>query len=199
MNWLNPADQSPLETTIGFEQVAIEVTASVVMAEPDPYMAQVYRFGLLEDFDHLYRYEAVHVAELSDNDCWPPLLELLVNGGYESEAQRFLCAVQSEREHLQCVRMWLAAAQGRSIEDVRTLSEQETAAVMASPAIAPLVATDDQEAQADAWSNAAGRARKRAQPMRAARRSRGGKRSQAGSGRSTAAKRRVAPPRSRRQ
>jgi hypothetical protein len=29
VNWLNPADQSPLETTIGFEQVAIEVTASV--------------------------------------------------------------------------------------------------------------------------------------------------------------------------
>jgi hypothetical protein len=59
INWLNPADQNPLETTIGFEQVAIEVTASVAMAEPDPYMAQVFRFGLLEDFDHLYRYSAL--------------------------------------------------------------------------------------------------------------------------------------------
>ncbi|HEY6723801.1 MAG TPA: hypothetical protein VI197_07200 [Polyangiaceae bacterium] len=59
INWLNPADQSPLETTIGFEQVAIEVTASVAMAEPDPYLAQVYRFGLLEDFDHMYRYAAL--------------------------------------------------------------------------------------------------------------------------------------------
>src|SRR5829696_2328014 len=55
VNWLLPADLSPLETTIGFEQVAIEVTASVAEREPDPYMAQVYRFGLLEDFDHLYR------------------------------------------------------------------------------------------------------------------------------------------------
>src|SRR5689334_19507673 len=27
INWLNPANQSPLETTIGYEQVAIEVTA----------------------------------------------------------------------------------------------------------------------------------------------------------------------------
>src|SRR4051794_4930637 len=27
VNWLNPEGQSPLETTIGFEQVAIEVTA----------------------------------------------------------------------------------------------------------------------------------------------------------------------------
>jgi rubrerythrin len=60
VNWLNPGDQSPLETTIGFEQVAIEVTASVAMAEPDPYMAQNYRFGLLEDFDHLYRYAALY-------------------------------------------------------------------------------------------------------------------------------------------
>jgi hypothetical protein len=59
VNWLLPADQSPLETTIGYEQVAIEVTASVAQSEPDPYLAQVYRFGLLEDFDHMYRYSAL--------------------------------------------------------------------------------------------------------------------------------------------
>src|SRR5687767_14231482 len=59
VNWLNPPDQSVLETTIGFEQVAIEVTAAVAKAEPDPYLAQVYRFGLLEDFDHMYRYSAL--------------------------------------------------------------------------------------------------------------------------------------------
>jgi hypothetical protein len=59
VNWLNPPDQSVLETTIGFEQVAIEVTAAVAQREPDPYLAQVFRFGLLEDFDHLYRYSAL--------------------------------------------------------------------------------------------------------------------------------------------
>ena len=59
VNWLLPADQSPLETTIGYEQVAIEVTASIAQHEPDPYLAQIYRFGLLEDFDHLYRYSAL--------------------------------------------------------------------------------------------------------------------------------------------
>src|SRR4029453_9386836 len=48
VNWLNPADQSPLETTLGFEQVAVEITAAVAQQEPDPYLAQVYRFGLLE-------------------------------------------------------------------------------------------------------------------------------------------------------
>lgn len=59
VNWLLPPDQSPLETTIGYEQVAIEVTAAVAQQEPDPYLAQVYRFGMLEDFDHLYRYSAL--------------------------------------------------------------------------------------------------------------------------------------------
>lgn len=59
INWLLSADHSPLETTIAYEQVAIEVTAAVAQNEPDPYQAQTYRFGLLEDFDHLYRYAAM--------------------------------------------------------------------------------------------------------------------------------------------
>lgn len=59
INWLIGADHSPLETTIAYEQVAIEVTAAVAQNEPDPYLAQVYRYGLLEDFDHLYRYSAL--------------------------------------------------------------------------------------------------------------------------------------------
>jgi rubrerythrin len=59
VNWLIGPDHSPLETTIAYEQVAIDVTAAVAMREPDPYLAQVYRFGLLEDFDHMYRYSAL--------------------------------------------------------------------------------------------------------------------------------------------
>lgn len=59
VNWLLGADHSPLETTIAYEQAAIEITASVAQNEPDPYLAQGYRFGLLEDFDHLYRYSAL--------------------------------------------------------------------------------------------------------------------------------------------
>ena len=38
INWLNPADQSVLETTIAFEQVAIELTAYLARHEPDPYV-----------------------------------------------------------------------------------------------------------------------------------------------------------------
>ena len=59
INWLIGPDHSPLETTIAYEQVAIDVTAAVAQNEPDDYLAQVYRFGLLEDFDHLYRYSAL--------------------------------------------------------------------------------------------------------------------------------------------
>jgi rubrerythrin len=59
VNWMLPADQSLLETTIGYEQVAVEVTASLAEHEPDPYAAQVLRFALLEDFDHLYRFSAL--------------------------------------------------------------------------------------------------------------------------------------------
>ena len=59
VNWLLGADHSPLETTIGYEQVAIEITAAVAQQEPDEYLAQTYRFGMLEDFDHMYRYSAL--------------------------------------------------------------------------------------------------------------------------------------------
>lgn len=59
VNWLIGADHSPLETTIAYEQVAIEVTAAMAQREPDAYVAQNMRFGLLEDFDHLHRYSAL--------------------------------------------------------------------------------------------------------------------------------------------
>lgn len=59
VNWLLGSDHSPLENTIGYEQVAIEVTAAIAQQEPDAYLAQTYRFGLLEDFDHMYRYSAL--------------------------------------------------------------------------------------------------------------------------------------------
>lgn len=55
-NWLGPADQSVLETTLGYEQVAVDLTAWLAQNEPDEYVKATFDFGLLEDFDHLYRY-----------------------------------------------------------------------------------------------------------------------------------------------
>jgi rubrerythrin len=56
INWLIPGDESTLARTIGYEQVAVDLTAWLARHEPDPYLKQVYNFALLEDFDHLYRY-----------------------------------------------------------------------------------------------------------------------------------------------
>jgi hypothetical protein len=56
VNWLTPGDESTLEVTIGYEQAAVDLTAYLARTEPDPYIRQVFEFGLLEDFDHLYRY-----------------------------------------------------------------------------------------------------------------------------------------------
>ena len=65
VNGLNPGDQSPLETTIGYEQVAVDLTAWLARHEPDPYLKQALDFALLEDFDHLYRYSNLY--ELLDS------------------------------------------------------------------------------------------------------------------------------------
>jgi len=56
VNWLLPGVPSALETTIAYEQVAVDLTAWVARMEPNPYLRQAYEFGVLEDFDHLYRY-----------------------------------------------------------------------------------------------------------------------------------------------
>ena len=56
INWLAPKDQSVLETTLGYEQVAVDLTAWLAQNEPDNYVKETFDFGLLEDFDHLYRY-----------------------------------------------------------------------------------------------------------------------------------------------
>src|SRR3546814_3492898 len=44
------------DLTIGYEQVAVDLTSWLARHEPDPYPKKVYEFALLEDYDHLYRY-----------------------------------------------------------------------------------------------------------------------------------------------
>ncbi len=56
INWLSPVNQTVLDTTLGYEQVAVDLTAWLAQNEPDEYVKETYDFGLLEDFDHLYRY-----------------------------------------------------------------------------------------------------------------------------------------------
>ncbi|WP_343210661.1 hypothetical protein [Anaerolentibacter hominis] len=53
---LKPANESILEHTISYEQLAVDLTAILAQREPDPYVKMTLDFALLEDFDHLYRY-----------------------------------------------------------------------------------------------------------------------------------------------
>lgn len=56
MNWQSPPDETILESTIGYEQLAVDLTAWLAQNEPDKNVKASLDFALLEDFDHLYRY-----------------------------------------------------------------------------------------------------------------------------------------------
>lgn len=73
-SWLAPANQTVLETTLAYEQVAVELTSWLAQNEPDENIKEVFDFGLLEDFDHLYRYsqfaymvEGINPSEILQN------------------------------------------------------------------------------------------------------------------------------------
>ena len=53
---LRPANESILETTISYEQLAVDLTARLAKREPNEHVKKALDFALLEDFDHLYRY-----------------------------------------------------------------------------------------------------------------------------------------------
>ncbi len=53
---LKPIDESILEHTISYEQLAVDLTAELAKREPDTNVKAALDFALLEDFDHLYRY-----------------------------------------------------------------------------------------------------------------------------------------------
>ena len=53
---LKPIDESNLETTIAYEQLAVDLTAILAKHVKDDNVKNALNFALLEDFDHLYRY-----------------------------------------------------------------------------------------------------------------------------------------------
>lgn len=60
---LKPVDETQLEQTIGYEQLAVDLTAFMAQRSKDKNVKAALDFALLEDFDHLYRY-----ADLLEND-----------------------------------------------------------------------------------------------------------------------------------
>lgn len=53
---LKPVNETDLETTIAYEQLAIDLTAILAKHVKDQYVKEALNFALLEDFDHLYRF-----------------------------------------------------------------------------------------------------------------------------------------------
>lgn len=53
---LKPINETILEHTIGYEQLAVDLTAELAKRELDCNVKTALDFALLEDFDHLYRY-----------------------------------------------------------------------------------------------------------------------------------------------
>lgn len=60
---LKPMDETVLMHTIGYEQLAVDLTAIMARNEPDEYVRASLDFALAEDFDHLYRYADLLDAE----------------------------------------------------------------------------------------------------------------------------------------
>lgn len=53
---LKPDNETMLEHTIGYEQLAVDLTAHLAKRVSDSRIRSALDFALLEDFDHLYRY-----------------------------------------------------------------------------------------------------------------------------------------------
>ena len=71
ISMLKPKDETVLEHTLGYEQLAVDLTAELAKKEKNFNVKKALDFALLEDFDHLYRYankleeeQGVHAEKL---------------------------------------------------------------------------------------------------------------------------------------
>ncbi len=64
---LKPIDETILETTLSYEQLAVDLTAILAQREKDKHVRDQLNFALLEDFDHLYRFTDLLEMEEGQN------------------------------------------------------------------------------------------------------------------------------------
>lgn len=62
---MKPIDETILETTLTYEQVAVDLTAMLAKREKNAVVREQLNFALLEDFDHLYRFSDMY--DLDEN------------------------------------------------------------------------------------------------------------------------------------
>lgn len=63
---LKPLNESILETTLSYEQLAIDLTATLAQNDVDKANKEALNFALLEDFDHLYRYSNLMMLDVKN-------------------------------------------------------------------------------------------------------------------------------------
>lgn len=64
---LKPIDESILETTLSYEQLAVDLTAILAQREECERVKLQLNYALLEDFDHLYRFTDMLEADEKQN------------------------------------------------------------------------------------------------------------------------------------
>lgn len=69
---LKPLNESILETTISYEQLVIDLTATLAQHDKDKNNIEALNFALLEDFDHLYRFS--NLMKLDVKNANPEML-----------------------------------------------------------------------------------------------------------------------------
>jgi len=67
LSCLKPINESILETTIAYEQLAIDLTANLAQNETDENNKKALDFALLEDFDHLYRFSNLYSIDKNED------------------------------------------------------------------------------------------------------------------------------------
>ena len=119
---LKPGDESVLEHTIGYEQLAVDLTAHLAKRVSDANVKNALDFALLEDFDHLYRY-----ADLLDMHYHVKAEELV---GRYTEIMPGRPTIAHHRHPYDSVRFPMTNAKPKTIDllaaNVITAAEQQT-------------------------------------------------------------------------
>ncbi len=69
---LKPINETILETTLSYEQLAVDLTAIMAQKESDVTVKNQLDFALLEDFDHLYRF--TNLLEMDEKQNYKKLI-----------------------------------------------------------------------------------------------------------------------------
>lgn len=97
-------------TQLGGDPTAVTPSANLqaTVSQGIPQVLADPRVTLLQSL------EAMLVTELTDNACWEALSELAAIANENELTAKFEQAYETEQEHLEKVRAWIAAGQGRA-------------------------------------------------------------------------------------